>query len=555
MITRILTAFLILNLSGSVCALTDSASGANDFNQRISVNPQTIAVPLPQNPSPAGQGSGIPSGSPEDVSIAAIWQKPPQIVCKLTGVGSFNDSGTGSQVKGVDLGSMFEHKGKMYFVFGDTNINDATPSNHLSNVLAYTSDKDASDCVSLHYISMRDLFPSAADFYAKESVIQAKEEEKESYDIDQGIVNDYQTHYAWASAESVSAAEALLLQKAAKIFDYYANIKKSRPDLADYYARLSVRLSNFGISFADDITQTSPRHRPVYQPHYDWALKASLEDLNAETKVRYNKLFAAVERDQVKQIIASKTLPEEYTDIPTYGISVNGRIYIYIMSIRSWTPWSSNFAALAYSDDDGKTFTRIDDFFPANSNFMQVALINRGGYLYLFGIPSARNGGVKLARVPEDKILDKGAYKFYRQAGPGASWVDSEFDGSIIVPGQVGELAVQWNPFLNSWVMTYLNEGRRWLEARTSVNLEGPWGPSDYLAGSPEFSSVGGWGYYGPYIHPTYTENNGETIYFLASLWSHYNVFVLKAPLYNPKKNGQPAAAPGNAAAPAPAAD
>ena len=141
---------------------------------------------------------------------------------------------------------------------------------------------------------------------------------------------------------------------------------------------------------------------------------------------------------------------------------------------------------------------------------MQVALINRGGYLYLFGIPSARNGGVKLARVPEDKILDKSAYRFYKQTGDGATWVDNEFDGSIIVPGQVGELAVQWNPFLNSWLMTYLNEGRRWLEARTSPNLEGPWGPADYLAGGPEFSSVGGWGYYAPFIHPTYTENNGR---------------------------------------------
>jgi hypothetical protein len=546
--TRFLTAVLVLSMYGPLSAGTDFAPGESAIAQLLAGQSEALSIPVPQNPSPDGQGSGIPSGSNGDVNVAAIWQKPPQVVCKLTGVGSFNESGTGSQVKGVDLGSMFEHKEKMYFVFGDTNINDATPSNHLSNVLAYTSDKDASDCVSLHYISMRDVFPSVADFYAKESDLQAKEEEKESYDIDPGIVDDYQTHYTWASAASVSAAEALLLQKAAKIFDYYAVIKKSRPDLADYYARLSVRLSNFGVSFADDITQTSSRHSPNYQPHYDWALTASAEDLNLETKIRYDKLFAAIDQDRVKQMIASKTFPSEYTDIPTYGVSVNGRIYVYIMSIRSWNPWSSNFAALAYSDDDGKTFIRIDDFFPANSNFMQVALVKKDGYLYLFGIPSGRNGGVKLARVPEGKIPDKGAYKFYRQSGAGPSWVDNEFDGSIIVPGQVGELAVQWNPFLNAWLMTSLNEGRRWFEARTSASLEGPWGPADFLAGSQEFSSVGGWGYYGPFIHPTYTENNGETLYFLASLWSHYNVFVLKTPLRKPTEKVQPAAVPGKPA-------
>lgn len=535
--TRILAAVMILNLSGSVGVMAGSASGETAFNRQASADPRFLKVPEPQNPAPVGQGGDLPSGPNQEVNISAIWQNPPQMVCKLTGVGSFNDNGTGSQVKGVDLGSMFEHKGKMYFVFGDTNINAPTPSNELSNVLAYTSDKDASDCVSLHYISMRDLFPTVADFYAKESDLQAEEEIKESYDIAPDIFKDYQANFDWASAQTAGAAEAALLKKAGKIFSYYAVTKNSRPDLADYYARLSVRLSNFGVSFADNLTQTSPRHNPNYQPHYDWALKASLEELNTETKFRYDRLFAAVDQNLVKQMIASKTFPEEYTDIPTYGVSVNGRIYVYIMSIRGWTPWVSNFAALAYSDDDGKTFTRIDNFFPANSNFIQVALIRRGGYLYLFGIPTARNGGVKLARVPEDKILDKSAYRFYKQAGGGASWVDNEFDGSIIVPGQVGELAVQWNPFLNSWLMTYLNEGRRWLEARTSPNLEGPWSPADYLAGRPEFSSVGGWGYYAPFIHPTYTENNGGTIYFLASLWSHYNVFVLKANLHSLNKD------------------
>ncbi|HOW89395.1 MAG TPA: DUF4185 domain-containing protein, partial [Elusimicrobiales bacterium] len=189
---------------------------------------------------------------------------------------------------------------------------------------------------------------------------------------------------------------------------------------------------------------------------------------------------------------------------------------------------------LAYSDDDGKTFTRIDDFFPANSNFVQVSLIRQGGYLYLFGIPNARYGGVKLARVPEDKILEKSAYKFYKGNGTSGTWVDNEFDASLIVPGQVGELAVQWNPFLKSWLMTYLNEGSRALEARTAPSMEGPWSRQDYLAGSGELSSVGGWGYYAPFIHPAYTENDGETIYFLVSLWSHYNVFVLKTKLAGP---------------------
>lgn len=530
---RMLTAVLMLNLSGYLGAQTESVSGDKAFNRQISADPKALTVPMPKNPGPIGQGGGLSAEPSGDVNISAIWQTKPEMVCKLTGVGSFNDTGTGTQVKGVDLGSMFEHKGKMYFVFGDTNINSATPSNHLSNVLAYTTDRDASDCVKLHYISMRDVFPSVADFYAKESVLQAEEEAKAGAVIDPAIAGDYQAHLAWANGAAGGAAETMLAKKAAAIYDYYTNVKKSKPDLADYYARLSLRLVHLGVSFADDITQTTPRNSTNFKAHYDWALTASLEDLNTETKVRYNKLFTAIDKDQVKQMVASKTFPEDYTDIPTYGVSVNGRIYVYFMSIRTWNPWISNFAALAYSDDDGKTFTRIDNFFPGNSNFIQVALVKKDGYLYLFGIPTARAGGVKLARVPEDKILDKSAYKFFKHGG---SWVDSEFDASIIVPGQVGELAVQWNPFLKSWLMTYLNEGSRWLEARTSPELEGPWSRAEYLAASPELSPVGGWGYYAPFIHPTYTENNGETVYFLVSLWSHYNVYVLKTKLFDPYK-------------------
>ena len=33
---------------------------------------------------------------------------------------------------------------------------------------------------------------------------------------------------------------------------------------------------------------------------------------------------------------------------------------------------------------------------------------------------------------------------------------------------------------------------------------------------------------YGAYTHSQYTENNGETVYFLMSQFGHYNVFLMR---------------------------
>ncbi len=530
----ILTAVLVVNLSGRLCAQTDLNPGAGAFGLRLAG--QSLAIPVPAPVSVVHRGA---AGTDAQGAPGPAGKKKPEMVCKLTGVDSRNYSGTNAQVKGTDLGSIFEHKGKTYFLFGDTNIRDPIPANHLSNLLAYSSDQDASDCIDLHYFTMRDLFTDAADFYARESDLQAEEEIKEAYDIDKDIAANYQAHYDWARAAGFPAAENEILRKAGRIFNYYAAIKNDRPALADYYARLSVRLANFGLSFADDIAKPSSRNSASYQGHYNWALAASLNDINKELRLKYDRLFAGVEQVWVKQIFASKTFPEEFTDIPTNGISINGRIYIHFMSVKQWDPrsYKVNYAGIAYSDDDGKTFTRVDNLFPANSNFIQVAMVNDGGYLYLFGIPADRWGGVKLARVEESKVLDKSSYQFCKLVSGKPAWVNSEAEADLIVQAPVGELSVQWNSFLNSWLMLYLNDGnpdvtKKRIEARTASDLWGPWGEAQVVVSPPDLpASVGLHSIYGPFMHPLFTEGNGETVYFLMSLWGPYNVFLMKTTL------------------------
>jgi hypothetical protein len=126
-----------------------------------------------------------------------------------------------------------------------------------------------------------------------------------------------------------------------------------------------------------------------------------------------------------KELIASKKIDtDEITVIPTYGIAVNNRIYIYFMSVKHWGvpgQWECNYSSIAYSDDSGQTFTKATATinWDSTSNFIQVALAQIDSNsipgtkdILIWGIPSGRFGQVKLAKVNETQILDKSAYRY-----------------------------------------------------------------------------------------------------------------------------------------------
>jgi hypothetical protein len=110
----------------------------------------------------------------------------------------------------------------------------------------------------------------------------------------------------------------------------------------------------------------------------------------------------------------------EVTVIPTAAISVpydnvyGARQYVNFMSVRSWDfggAWTTNYAAIAYSDDNGQNWTVAPQtiragswlrsstrFVYGNQNFQQGAFVKPpadspdAGYVYSFGTPSGRMG-------------------------------------------------------------------------------------------------------------------------------------------------------------------
>lgn len=223
-----------------------------------------------------------------------------------------------------------------------------------------------------------------------------------------------------------------------------------------------------------------------------------------------------------KELLSSQKVDGvEHTVIPTAGISVGSRQYMGFMSIRDWGAagtWNTNYAGVAYSDDNGENWTKSSTTWenPDGANrFQMQAYAKRDGYVYVFGTPNGRNGSAYVARVPETKLLTKSDYQYWN----GNAWVtNDDAAATAIVPGPVGELSVQYNVASGKYVMMYL--GGEDIVLRTAPDPEGPWSSAQIVVSSADYP-----GLYGGFLHPW---NSGGKLYFTMSQWNPYNVYLME---------------------------
>jgi hypothetical protein len=115
----------------------------------------------------------------------------------------------------------------------------------------------------------------------------------------------------------------------------------------------------------------------------------------------------------------------EQTKIPTAMVSVGGRIYLHYMSVHGFSAsggvWDCNDSRFVYSDDLGETWHPSDlEFGKNDSNFNMLALTGEAGrgneehaYVYAMGTPCGRFGGVRLARVRKENVLNAEAWEYF----------------------------------------------------------------------------------------------------------------------------------------------
>ncbi|MGY4652575.1 DUF4185 domain-containing protein [Mycobacterium sp. URHB0021] len=240
-----------------------------------------------------------------------------------------------------------------------------------------------------------------------------------------------------------------------------------------------------------------------------------------------------------KQIINStKWAPTETGIIPTAGVAAGSAQYINFMSIKNWDnngSWTTNFSAIAVSPDNGEHWgvypgsvraPRPDSvpgatYVPGNENFQQGAFLKPGPgdpYLYSFGTPSGRGGSAYVARISPASVPDLRTYEYWNSDS--ASWVPGNpAAATLVIPGPVGELSVQFNTYLKQYLLLYCNAPND-VVMRTASAPQGPWGPEQLLVTSAEIPG----GICAPFLHPWAT---GKELYFNLSLWSAYNVMLM----------------------------
>lgn len=222
-----------------------------------------------------------------------------------------------------------------------------------------------------------------------------------------------------------------------------------------------------------------------------------------------------------------KATHREITIVPTGGVAVKDKQYMGIQAVNLWGDagrWLTRYGALAVSDNNGRTFKRIVAYRPnyqGNRKFQQTAMMKDGGFVYVYGTPSGRYGAVYLARVPEAKIEDLGAYEYWSVD----RWVKARpSTATPIMSAPTGEMSVAYNRYLGRYVSLATRDGAT---MRTAPTPQGPWTQGHNIV--PGNDPMGG---YAPFIHPWSLD--GPTMYFTYSIWHGYQVYLMRVNLAKP---------------------
>jgi hypothetical protein len=265
---------------------------------------------------------------------------------------------------------------------------------------------------------------------------------------------------------------------------------------------------------------------------------------------------------RARQVVFPGNLPAGVTLIPTAGISLQtpgtrfgATQYMSFMSVKQWgSPgtWTTNYSAIAYSTDNGENWTvaptsvRYNQSWSGNKNFQQSAFVmGNDGYVYAYGTPNGRGGAAYVSRVLPKDILDTAKYEYYSKgtkswfSSTPAGWYKNDPGKATPVFGKEGgacgvasagntvsEMSVQYNKSLNKYVVLYGDQFNN-IVIRTSDTPQGTWSTAKTI-----LTQQNG-GVYAPMMHPwsPATMGTGTDLYWNLSLWSQYNVMLMRTDL------------------------
>jgi hypothetical protein len=209
---------------------------------------------------------------------------------------------------------------------------------------------------------------------------------------------------------------------------------------------------------------------------------------------------------------------------PEHGVLVDGRVYLYYLGIQMIDPtsiWgfrtlgtglavldprSGACERLWFGDDDWRLWRSSGD----DAHF-GVQTLRDGGHLYVFG--SVRAGPfttARLARVPLAAVDRPEAYEHLVSDGPEPAWAPTSDDAADLgICG--GDYSVSFNPYLELYLMVYVESYTKALMLRTAPRPWGPYSEPARVVGLPhepesELAYLG-------FEHPDFSGDGGRTIY------------------------------------------
>ena len=213
-----------------------------------------------------------------------------------------------------------------------------------------------------------------------------------------------------------------------------------------------------------------------------------------------------------------------WTSIPTAAIRANGIDYVHYFNMKNWTGWVTNYSGMYRSTDNGMTWEKCQSVnFTSDSNFGQAGYFKKDGYVYMIGTETGRDSNPRLARFAEKDIEDQSLYEYWNRDQK--KWIrGDETMATNLFEDTVGELSFAYNTKFQRWIITYFCGKRYEITMRAAAELTGEWSEPKTLATGKDYPQL-----YGSYIHPAALD--GDSLYFLMSLWRPYNVFLMKAEL------------------------
>lgn len=175
-------------------------------------------------------------------------------------------------------------------------------------------------------------------------------------------------------------------------------------------------------------------------------------------------------------------------NVPVEGLSVAGKTYVFFAT--GWDGSAGRYGGLALAHSGGSLATLELDFSVLPSRFVNVSVVQEGGFAWIFGSGSSfRQSPVFLARAPLASLGDRKTWTYFK-AG---SFVPSESDVSPLVDHPcVGELSVRKHPKSGLWIMAYNCTEPRGILVRTAPSATGPWSAPIVVMDST--SADGGYG-------------------------------------------------------------